>query len=590
MPNLKSSFISKKITVPSSTESDNKKDNYVNWGDKNEYPYFINYLFQNSAIQSGIINSKVHYITSGGLNYTGPDELEFKRFFENGNSDYNLNEIAEQIAKDLELSNMFCLRGVWSLDKSRVDKLEVIDFEKVRYRLDDNNIAVSNDWTDRKETIKIIEPFNPSDRKAREFYLIYQDKGKQTVENNKVNKSIYPTPPYSGGITSILTDIKINTYQLTEISSGFSTGTIINLNSGQPANEEEKRDLERDIQDNSTGERNAGGVMVLYNLGKENEASVLNVSGNDLKDRYLALSKDNRNNIILSHSITTPILFGIKTEGGLGNATELEIGYKIMKANYFKYKQRAILSALNEIAKKGNGLQGKIEFNEVNLDFLEQKEEVIEAIPQQQPAQFKSDIDVVAEFNKCGIPKPQNVVYSRALPNEFNADEEDAKAIEEFSKSKFAVLDNIQSQVLALVREGHTFDNIAEALNVDSQKLTNIYKTLETNGLVKDGKITVSGLGEIAKQDVSKIKIYYSYEKNPAVSGPSILPNNRTREFCTDMVTLSRSKVWSRDDINLISAFVGRDCFTYRGGFWNQGNGKTTPWCRHVWMQQLVYL
>ena len=332
MSKLKSSFIDKSISIPNPTESDNIKDNIINWGLDNMYPYFLNFLYQSSAIQSGIVNSKVHYTTSGGLNYEGIDKEKFDAFFDNGNSDYNLDEIAEQMSKDLEISNMFCLKGVWSLDKSKCDKLEVIDFEKVRYRLDDDKIAVCNDWSDLDENpLKIICPFDPLNRKEREFYLIYKEKGKQSIYNRnntnkqmrglsnssvtKINKSIYPQPAYSGGLTSILTDVKINKYQLNEISNGFSTGTIINLNNGVPADEKAKREIERDIQDNATSEENAGGTIILYSNGKDNEASVLSLNGNDLKDRYIALSQDNRNNIILSHSVTTPILFGIKTEG-----------------------------------------------------------------------------------------------------------------------------------------------------------------------------------------------------------------------------------------------------------------------------------
>jgi len=588
---MRSSFIAKNISIPKPTEKDNKKDLIVNWGVDNYYPYFLNFLYQNSAIHSGVINAKVHYTTSGGLNYTGPDSEEFRRFFENGNSDYNLDEIAEQMSKDLELSNMFCLRGVWSLDKSRVDKLEVVDFEKVRYRLDDDKIAVSQDWSDLKDNaIKLISPFDASNREEREFYLIYQEKGKQTIEGRTVNKSLYPQPPYSGGLTSILTDVKINKYQLSEITNNFSTGTIINLNSGQPADEKEKRDLERDIQDNSTGENNAGGVLVLYNLGKENEASVVNLSGNDLKDRYIALSQDNRNNILLAHSVTTPILFGIKTEGSLGNATELEIGYKIMKSNYFKYKQRAILSALNYIAKKGNRLQGKIEFNDVNLDFIPKIEEpAIQQFQKKKIESYGETLDIVEELNKCGIPKPERIIYSRVLPNEFNVDDQEAELLEEFKKETFAKLSAVENQVLAMISDGEEYENIRKSLDIDAIKLAKTYKRLEALGLINKKNITSLGLREIARQDVTRIKIYYAYEKNPAISGPSILPNNRTRDFCRDLVTLSKRKVWTREDIDTIGRAVGRDIFTYRGGFFNNGK-KVTPWCRHVWSQKIVYI
>ena len=596
MSNKKASFIQKNISIPTPVENDNERYNIIDWGFDNYYPYFLNFLYQNSAIQSGIINSKVHYTTSGGLNYEGIDKESFLSFFSNGNSDYSLDEIAEQMSKDLEISNMFCLRGVWSLDKSRCDKLEVVDFEKVRYRLDDELIAVCNDWSDIDDnTIKLIEPFNPSDRSEREFYLIYQEKSKQSIYNdnnfnkkkNKVNKSIYPQPPYSGGITSILTDVKINRYQLNEISNGFSTGTIINLNNGIPTDDAEKKAIERDIQDNATGEDNAGGTIILYNNGKDNEASVLSLNGNDLKDRYTALSQDNRDNIILSHSVTTPILFGIKTEGSLGNATELEIGYKIMKANYFKYKQRAILSALNSIGKQANGLQGEITFNEVELDFL--PEEVIPTPSVFNKEKQSEDIDVANLFNKSGRERPTNCLLSKSLPAEFDAEEERIKMLEEFKKQSFANLSAIENQVLGMLEKGNDYNSIRKALGINGFKLSRIYKRFKQLGFISaEASITNNGLTEIARQDVTKIEIFYSYAKNPDVSGNTIIPTSR--DFCKALWNFSSTKVWSREDIDNISSRIGYNAFAYRGGwFYNDKLERATPYCRHIWKQEIFF-
>ena len=604
MSKLKSGFIDKSISIPNPTESDNIKENIINWGLDNYYPYFLNFLYQSSAIQSGIINSKVHYTTSGGLNYEGLDKDKFDAFFKNGNSDYNLNEIAEQMSKDLELSNMFCLKGVWSLDKSKCDKLEVIDFEKVRYRLDDDMIAVCNDWSDTDDNpLKIICPFNPSDRKEREFYLIYQEKGKQSIYNRtntnkqmrglsnssvtQINKSTYPQPPYAGGLTSILTDVKINKYQLNEISNGFSTGTIINLNNGIPTDDKEKRAIEKEIQENASGEENAGGTMILYSNGKDNSAEVISLSGNDLKDRYLALSQDNRNNIILAHSVTTPILFGIKTEGSLGNATELEIGYKIMKANYFKYKQRAILQAFNHIAKHGNGLQGEITFNDVELDFLQPKVEETPAIFSEEKKE--ESINVVELFEMSGRERPTNCLMSKSLPAEFDADEEREKFLNDFKKESFAQLSAVENQVLAMLGDGNDYNSIRKALNINGFKLTRIFKSFQNLELIDSkAKVTNKGLIEVARQDVTKIEIFYSYDKNPAVDGSVLIPTSR--DFCRALVGFSASRVWSREDINGISNRLGYNAFAYRGGWYhNPKTDRNTPYCRHIWKQEIFF-
>lgn len=710
MSKLKSGFIDKSISIPNPTESDNLKENIINWGLDNMYPYFLNFLYQSSAIQSGIINSKVHYTTSGGLNYEGVDKEKFDAFFKNGNSDYNLNEIAEQMSKDLEISNMFCLKGVWSLDKSKCDKLEVIDFEKVRYRLDDEMIAVCNDWSDIDENpLKIICPFNPSDRSKREFYLIYQEKGKQSIYNRtntnkqmrglsnssvtKINKSTYPQPPYAGGLTSILTDVKINKYQLNEISNGFSTGTIINLNNGIPTDDKEKRQIEKEIQENASGEENAGGTMILYSNGKENSAEVISLSGNDLKDRYLALSQDNRNNIILAHSVTTPILFGIKTEGSLGNATELEIGYKIMKANYFKYKQRAILQALNHIAKYANGLSGEIVFNDVELEFLQPKEEETPAVFSKKKFESYTDypegarnnarraiewkekngsdcgtqvgwvrarqladgkpiseetiarmasferhrqhsdvpysegcggimwdawggdsgirwasnklkeirkeknseqteseeINVVELFEMSGKKRPENCLMSKSLPAEFDADEEREKFLNDFKKQSFAQLSAIENQVLAMLGDGNDYNSIRKALGINGFKLTRIFKRFKNLELIDSkANITNKGMIEVARQDVTKIEIFYSYDKNPNVDGSVLIPTSR--DFCRALVGFSASRVWSREDINGISARIGYNAFAYRGGWYhNPKTDRNTPYCRHIWKQEIFF-
>ena len=360
------------------------------------------------------------------------------------------------------------------------------------------------------------------------------------------------------------------------------------MNSGIPTDEKEKRALEKEIQENASGEENAGGTMILYSNGKENSAEVISLSGNDLKDRYLALSQDNRNNIILAHSVTTPILFGIKTEGSLGNATELEIGYKIMKANYFKYKQRAILQALNHIAKYANGLSGEIKFNEVNLDFLEAKEEETPAVFSKEKKE--ESINVVELFEMSGRERPTNCLMSKILPAEFDADEEREKFLNDFKKESFAELSAIENQVLAMLGDGNDYNSIRKALGINPFKLNRIFKRFKNLELIDSkANITNKGMIEVARQDVTKIEIFYSYAHNPAQDNrPSIIPTSR--DFCKALVNFSETRVWSREDINGISARIGYNCFNYRGGyFYNPKLERATPYCRHLWKQEIFF-
>lgn len=582
MSSNKAFFVKKEVTLPTPTET--VRNGVVQWGKNNDYPQYLNGLFYSCAVHSGIIRSKVHYTVSGGLSYEGADLEKWEKFLANGKSEFNLNDVAEQASLDSELYNGIALKGLWSIDRSTIEYIETIDFEKLRYKEDSDSILVSEDWNDRRVTPKMLNPFNPFDRKEREFYIIWKEKTKQIFEG-KDTTSFYPVPPYSGGLTSILTDVKITKYQLNEISNGFSTGTILNLNNGIPQNDDDKRKLEKEIKDNATGEDNAGGMLVLYANGKDREASVVNISGNDLNDRYNSLSKDVRENIVLSHSVTTPILFGVKTEGSLGNATELEIGYNIMNANYFEYRRRAIYSMLEYLFIKGCRGTGKIRFNEVSLGF-ETKEEPVEQFKKQE---FNSD-DVLSMFESCGTERTKlKCITKKSLPNEFNIDTENETFLKEFSRFEFEGLSKIESQVVTLVNDGEAFNNIAIALNLKPRKLARIFNRLIKNDIIKpNGGLTDRGVVEVAKSKPERIEIFYSYDLSPSITGKSIIPTSR--DFCREMVKLSQTRVWSRQDINNISGVLGYDVFRYRGGWYNNPDlKKNTPWCRHVWNQEITF-
>ena len=62
-----------------------------------------------------------------------------------------------------------------------------------------------------------------------------------------------------------------------------------------------------------------------------------------------------------------------------------------------------------------------------------------------------------------------------------------------------------------------------------------------------------------------------------------------SREFCKVMLDLAgQGKVYTRDDIDGISAIMGYSVWNRRGGWYHTPSGVNRPQCRHVWEQQLV--
>jgi len=564
----------KLVPVVNPTEVGDKRLNIYKWGSDNLYPNYLASLFYNCAIHNGVIRQKVHFTVSGGLNYNGPELGLYTQYFKNGNSDYNLDEVAEQLSQDLETFNAYAI--LINFVDQKPYQQDHVSFEKLRKVYDDEewDWEYSDDWSDKKVPTKKYKDLDLHDKTGQKI-LVYSEKPKQIKLGAKLTQAVYPAPPYSGGILAIETDIEINNYRRNEIYNNFSLGTIINFNNGKPPTKGDKEAIIDQVRRSGQGEAVAGGVMATFNNGKDKETTVTSLTGNNLDSRYLALSKDNKENILLAHSVTNPMLFGIKTEGQLGGATELQISYNLMKSGYFKYRQRAIVTSFQFIFNRLLLGKGVIGFNEVGLDLPEENK-------QTNTFNFsKEDKDPV--FQALSMVGKEKDKAKFLLSREANLDNLDEETFIKSYKT-FATVTDMQVNVLSMIHEGNTFDAIRDTLNINPSALAKIYDNLSTEGLLDGEKVSTSGVKVLAGNEKVKLKIMYSYEVRPSLNQPEIIPT--TRDFCRDVIGLNR--VYTRADIDSVSALVSRDVWAYRGGWYHNPDGRNTPFCRHFWQQNII--
>lgn len=603
--------VTKVMPVVSANEIKDIRLKIFKWGDDNYYPNYLAYLKYACAIHGGILTSKTHYTVSGGLNYDGTDKAAFDLFFKNGNSDYNLDELSENLSRDLEVFNGYAFTVSYVRDKPY--QFNHIPFELLR-KGTDGKWRSSNDWSDRKEAVTEYETFNPLVTVGQQL-IVYMEKPMQIKLKGKLTKGIYPVPTYSGGVKDIETNIQIADYRGNEIYNNLSLGSVLNLNNGKPATQEDEDRIIDEISNTAQGSSNAGGVWVSFNNGKDKEASVVSLNGNNQDSRYLALSKDNKENILLSHSVTTGLLFGIKTEGQLGGLTEIETLYNLMKNGYFAYRQKAILSTLEYIGKRCLGLTGVLTFNEVSIKQIETEQdnstlkilgdmspllankvlnsltqneirklanleplEGGDVVPTPTTAAFSSDM-IINEFAKVGRDKSKcKILYSRPLNFE-NFDEENFKT----SYQKFEISDK-ETDVLNLVNKGLDNDSISKELGIGNSKLIKIISTLENDGYLKDGNLTTKGSNALIGSGKAVVSVVYSYEVKEGL-GAEVIPT--TREFCREII--KQNKFYTRAEIDQISDFVGTNVWLYKGGYYhNPDTHITTTSCRHYWQQNAI--
>lgn len=564
-----------------------KKEGYMEYGDKNDYPLYLVELFNKSAKHNAIVRNKVHYICGNG--WTGNEQ-----FIEKPNRSENLNDLTRKISMDLELFGGAYIEVIWGLGK--VAEMWHIDYTKIRTNKDNTQFWYKENWKDYKEKTEFVYPaFNPKVQEGKQ--IIY-------LKEYRPNIGVYSLPVYFGALNYIESDIEVSKHVLGNAKTGFSASKLITLPDGQPSREEQN-EIHRKFKNTYTG---SDGVK--YMLSFVNDASrkpiVDDLGQSDLtKEDFGRVDELIQTNIFSGHQVTTPSIFGIAVAGKLGTRTEMRDGYEIFKNTYVNGKQQFLESFMNTMA----GYFGYseemriipaepigIEFSEATIKELAPKEWILEKIgidmtkyqpePELAPVELSDAYSVFFEF---GEDKSEFEVWKQKSYFE--------------DVELFADVTQLQSDVLDLISKDKriTPEVIADTLKEDIGVIKRIITALEKRGFIKSTETTLGKgidsniqierqLTEPLRDIVEKIKpktteflIRYSYEWKKGFNNSD---KSSSREFCKYL--LSANKMYSRAEIEQMSARLGYSVWDRRGGWWTKPNGEHSPSCRHQWVSSVV--
>jgi hypothetical protein len=338
---------------PVFTEKKNK--GYVEFGELNNYPEYLLSLYNESPKHGAIVKGKSTYIFGRGFEEKGKANSRGESW----------NDILKKCVKDDELFRGYYLQVIWNRI-GQISEVYHIDFSKVRVAKDLSCFYIKNDWLDWKEKPREYPQFSTQNPTGSQIY--YKREYNPTSE-------IYPLPSYFQGLNYIESDIEVSRHILGNAKQGFVGSTLINLNNGDPINEEHKGEVEKGLLKKFTGDSGKR-VVIMFNKSKENSADIQNLGTTMLtKEDFTNINNLIQQEIFASHQITSPSLFGIKTEGQLGGRTEIRESYEIFNNTYVAERQ----DEFNQVFTDFRNLKGEVgEFNIVPLEPL--KFEFTEAI------------------------------------------------------------------------------------------------------------------------------------------------------------------------------------------------------------------
>ena len=343
---------------------ENKKNNYIEYGEENNYFQYLIDRFLYSSTNGAIITGISNMIYGKGL-----DALD---------SNKKPNEYAQfkSIIKDSDIKKVVLERKLLGMASMQVVKekgavkqilhfpMHTLRAEKCNDKGQIENWYYHPNWAEKKpsEVIKKIPAFGFGNGNEVEIYVV----------KPYISGFDYYSPiDYSGSLPYALLEETIADYQINDCQNGFSGTKVINFNNGIPS--EEMRDkMKRDVLGKLTGSRGEK-VIIAFNANAESKTTVEDLPLNDAPAHYEYLSKECFDKLIVGHRVTSPMLLGIRNEGGgLGNnADEIKTATLLMDNITIKPYQLELIDAIDEILSV-NSISLKLYFRTIQpLEFVD---------------------------------------------------------------------------------------------------------------------------------------------------------------------------------------------------------------------------
>jgi len=492
---------------------------------RNLYPQFLIDLFYNSSTHAAIVNATSDMIAGESITVEESDNLDayvkLKRFLAQANSKgESLHSIVKKIAFDFKLQGAYALNVVWSKDRTTISDIYHIPVERIRMGKPDalgrvTEYYVSSDWSNtRRNKPQVVPAFNINDR-TNPNAIIYDGM-------YSPNMQLYKVPDYVAGCNWCLVEKNIAMYHLANVENSFSASMFINFSNGVPT-AEERRQVENSINKKFASTGNAGKTIITFSDDKNRTPEIVPISMSEADKTYLALQELMVSNIMVSHRVVSPLLFGIRSgNNGLGsNTDELNSAFEVYLNSVVKPFQNNILSCLGKI----------LEVNGINLPL---------EIVQNKPITTRFTLeDMKSVMTQDEI---RNELGLKPLEEELTSEEEDKYSMseEQDELDKFiAEYGEDEPEGYELIDEEKVED---EDEDFDFEKEMNEIHRLDlaTTGTARpNARSEQDGIDK----NYNLYKVRYEYAEDTGLTRES----GKSREFCTKM--LSANKMYRKEDL-----------------------------------------
>lgn len=519
-----SSYTSPRIT-------ENSRLGWVEYGDDNNYFQYLIDRYNGSPTNNAVVSGVIDMIFGRGLDATDSAQntegyIQLRKLIKDSE--------LKKVINDYYLLGNGAFQVIYNRDKSKIVEVyhmpvECLRAEKCNEEGEIEAYYYAYDWAEVKSKKK-------AERIPAFGYGAAEEKVEILYFRPYRSGSYYYSPvDYQGALPYAELEGEVANYHINNIKNGLAPSMIVNFNNGVPP-EEERDIIESQIKQKWSGSSNAGKFILAFNDDSNSAATIEPVQLSDAHNQYEFLSRECQQKVLVGHRITSPMLFGVKDQTGLGNnADEIKTAFQLFDNSVIKPKQEQVISALDQI----------LAFNNIALDLYFKTLTPIEFTD----LENAQTTEVIEE--ETGIKMS---ACSMEMPEEYD------EAIDDL----IALGEDVDLEAWELVDERDVDYDQEEALD----KMIGFAST----GTARPNANSEQD-GENAEGTLFLVRYKYDGSKSPQ------------REFCRKM--MSANKVYRKEDI------IQMDNQAVNAGFGVNGASTYSIWlykggarCKHKWVRQ----
>jgi len=515
-----------------------KTDDFVSYGEDNNYFQFLIDRYNGSATNNAIINGMSEMIFGKGLDAT--DSSRKPEAYAQMITLFH-DTCVRRLSSDLKLMGQCAMQVIYSKDRKTIARVEHIPVETLRAEKCNEKGEIEAyymhpDWANYKKNDKLtrIEAFGYGKEAIQIYY----------IKPYRAGFKYYSPVDYQGGIQYAELEEEISNYHLNNILNGLSPSMLINFNNGTP-DPEQRQLIENRIQSKFSGSSNSGKFILSFNDNSDTAASIEPIQLSDAHNQYQFLSDESMRKVMVSHRVVSPMLLGVKDSSGFGNnADELRTASILMDNTVIRPFQTLLINAFDEV----------LAYNDISLNLY---------FKTLQPLEFM-ELDNIEDEET----KEEETGVKLAKENEDFNDEEmlDALAGEELDEEWELVEKREYSE------ENKSTEDWAEGLI--KEKKTGLQKLADFIKSKPNGE---------SKLDKSFYKVRYEYSEKYS--------SGNSRNFCKTMMgRTGKGVVYRKEDIDQASFQGVNKSFGHNGNSYSLFKFKGGVNCGHYWNENLYRL